>query len=378
MGKFIDFKETKQSTLFALIIVVIFLATLPFCKTSPNKKLLNPPEQVSRKSVDTKLNTIRTTPGHNGNYTGNNKFYRYIANYEYATQKTIFIIEYFDKLPDDFSDAEKELFEHKQKEIDGKITNVYVYTYGPAKEKKSDPFKKPVEQTLRRKVEHSFKRDFSKQQPKPEPVPLSVEECAALVKENKVLFLTGAGISIAAGIPTQQAKEKEMGIEFGKPVNEFIKNWLHDPGKNVKSLAQSYEPMFTLEPTPAHHALAQLAFHLQTQILTGNFDMLHEKSGIKAIQIKDSVEQDLTQEVAEQVGAIICIGSRDDFGAVLGRYKRLNPLGSIVAINKGQPDYIGSEDFFVQGDVQELLPRLAKLVVGNTETKDEKLETEGK
>jgi NAD-dependent SIR2 family protein deacetylase len=375
MGKFVDFGTTKQVQSYAMSLAIMFMITLPSCKTAPNKRLLNPPEQVSRESVDKKLHVMRTTPGYSGDYTGNNKSYHYIANYEYATKKTYFIIEYFDKLPDEFSDSEKDMFTLKQKEIDGVTTDVYVYTYGPVNEKKSDPFKKPVKQTIRRKIEHSFKRDFSKTEPKPDPITLSIEECATLVKENKVIFLTGAGISIAAGIPTQQAKEKEMGIEYGKPVNQFIKNWLHNPKKNIEALASSYEPIFTLEPTPAHHALAQLAFHKQAQILTGNFDMLHEKSGIKAVQIKDSVEEDLTQEVAEQVDAIVCIGSRDDFGAVLGRYKRLNPLGLIIAINKEQPDYIGNEDFFVQGDVQELVPRLAELVIGGAETKDEKLET---
>ena len=78
----------------------------------------------------------------------------------------------------------------------------------------------------------------------------------------------------------------------------------------------------------------------------------------------EDISQDLTPEVAKQIDGIVCIGSSYDFMGFLALYKKLNPRGTIIAINEYHPDYICKKDFLIQGDVQEILPRIEKMVFG--------------
>ena len=95
--------------------------------------------------------------------------------------------------------------------------------------------------------------------------------------------------------------------------------------------------------------------------------MFLEYAGINPYKIrKVFLDKDWNANVIEQIDAIICIGCREDNYAILGKYKSANPLGTIIAIDREQPKYLGKGDFLVQGDIQELLPRLAKLVIDDT------------
>ena len=186
---------------------------------------------------------------------------------------------------------------------------------------------------------------------------------------KKVIFLTGAGISYSAGIVTQQAIEKDLGIEYGKPVDQYIKNWLNNSEKEVALIQKFFREMLKeVDPTHAHYALAKLTLHTGSQITTSNFDNLHQKYEILPVQIKnelrkDSWKKELNQNIAQHIDAIICIGSRTDPTAFLSKYKKLNSLGVIVSIDKEQPFYLGNDDFFIKGDIQKIVPKLADLVL---------------
>ena len=288
-----------------------------------------------------------------------------------------FTMKFFHELPDGLSEDEKSKFTPTKDFFGEEEVDAYYYKYGERKLEEGNPLKDQAADKLLTKQTSAMMREFKKDSANPQV--LSVEECAQLIKTKRILFITGAGISMAAQIPTKQKYYESLGVEKRATVDQFAKDLLNNPEKLVKIVQNFHTSVCDAKPTAAHNAIRDLAFYKSAQILTDNHDKLHEKSGIMPIQTRfEHLEQNLTQDVAQKIEIIICIGSSHDFKAVLGRYKRLNPLGLIIAINKEQPNYLGNEDFFVQGDIQELVPRLAKLVVGNTETKDEKLETEEK
>ena len=46
-------------------------------------------------------------------------------------------------------------------------------------------------------------------------------------------------------------------------------------------------------------------------------------------------------------------------------YSHYSPEGRIIALNLSSPTYLGKNDLFVEGDVQETLPALLKLIKDN-------------
>lgn len=56
--------------------------------------------------------------------------------------------------------------------------------------------------------------------------------------------------------------------------------------------------------------------------------------------------------------------SHDDRG-FLSWYKRHHPNGKIIAIDLGNPSYLGDEDFLIREDLQSLLPSLVNKIIEN-------------
>ena len=76
---------------------------------------------------------------------------------------------------------------------------------------------------------------------------------------------------------------------------------------------------------------------------------------IYGLELNDVCCKDL-----EEVEAIVCIGlSKDDCG-FLAWYKANNPDGLLVAIDLEKLNYLAKEDYFVQGDLQKIVPQLPR------------------
>ena len=108
-----------------------------------------------------------------------------------------------------------------------------------------------------------------------------------------------------------------------------------------------------------HRALKEIALRTNSQIVTENFDHLHERSGIKALRTEDI---DLTAEIDPssfaELDAFCCICLSYDDRGLLAWYKKHNPKGKLIALNLRQPSYIGAKDMFIRGNVHELLREL--------------------
>ena len=354
------FRNIKYSFLFFTILIFL---------SSCNQKnpLLLSPEKSDIKSEQFKQITL----GKAGKFSWAYDDKRYVAGWNAGGEEFYFSLEYFDKLPDFLSEKEKEKFSltlnvssELKKEVNGNLIDIYEISYGnfPIKKNKSKSELDRI--SLKKKTELELRRRFKDALSKPKPGLLDLDELVSIINEKKVIFLTGAGISFVAKIPTVETLKQSLGISENELVDSFVKNLLENREKLVKVMQEFLNAVVHAKPTPAHYALTKIVMKKSCQIMTGNFDFLHEKSGVKAYNVEmNSFEKDWNEKVIKEIDAIICIGTSNDFNAILGKYKKFNPDGVIIAINKEQPDYLGSEDFLITGDIQKIIPELAELLI---------------
>lgn len=198
----------------------------------------------------------------------------------------------------------------------------------------------------------------------PKPQEIEVAELIEILENKKVVFYTGAGISVSGGVLGMEDLENALGIQETEKVDEFTRNFINNPqvifdvwNKFIKSLDNP--------PTEAHKSLAQLAQKLNSKILSENFDRLQEGSGVEAIRISGPwLKENIQPEWLKDIDAVITISLSYDDRGFLSWYKENNLNGKIIAINLGQPSYLGSEDSLLKGDCQKVVPELEKAFAG--------------
>jgi len=92
------------------------------------------------------------------------------------------------------------------------------------------------------------------------------------LKTNKVIFFTGAGISVESGIPTFQ---EQPGIR-DKLSRRFATEHPEEYRDTIRKMVDSCE---NAEPNAAHFAIAELG----CPVVTMNVDGLHRKAGSKDV-----------------------------------------------------------------------------------------------
>jgi len=99
-----------------------------------------------------------------------------------------------------------------------------------------------------------------------------------LKNAEKIIFVTGAGISQESGIPTFRGKDglwrkhdpmKLATIDAFYDDPKLVWEWYEDRRKNIR----------TAEPNPGHKAIAELEKYAKVVILTQNIDGLHQRAG---------------------------------------------------------------------------------------------------
>lgn len=195
------------------------------------------------------------------------------------------------------------------------------------------------------------------------PQEMTIEDLIQILRSKKVLFYTGAGISMANGVFDMNQLQKELGIEMSGEADDFLKKAVANPQEVINSWKKFLEVAFGMPATFAHQALGRLAEKLESQIFTENVDLLQERAGVKPVHLtgywlRESVDPDWLKDI----DAVVTVGlGRDDRG-FLGWYKENNQNGKIIAINLNQPSYLGNEDFLLKGDCQKIIPELAKRI----------------
>lgn len=98
----------------------------------------------------------------------------------------------------------------------------------------------------------------------------------------KIVVLTGAGISAESGIPTFRGTD---GLWEGHPVEDVAtpEGFARNPERVHQFYNQRRARLLdgTVQPNPAHRALAELAQHpgVELTLVTQNIDDLHERGG---------------------------------------------------------------------------------------------------
>lgn len=184
------------------------------------------------------------------------------------------------------------------------------------------------------------------------PKAMTLQQLSDLCQEKKVIFYTGAGISASAQVPLMKELEEDLHLTKG---GSSLQKIVQDPERAASIMRKFHASCIHSPPTPAHIALAKLAQLRQTQVLTENVDYLHEWTGIKPYRI---IAGELDLAWVAEIDAIICVGLSIDDKGFLGWYKHHHPQGKIIAIDLKQPAYLGDEDYFLQGDLQEIIPAL--------------------
>ncbi|MDH2908384.1 MAG: NAD-dependent deacylase [Candidatus Nitrosotalea sp.] len=103
-----------------------------------------------------------------------------------------------------------------------------------------------------------------------------------LRQAEKIVFVTGAGISQESGIPTFRGKDgfwrkydpmKLATIDAFYEDPKLVWEWYEERRKNI----------LDANPNPGHVAIAELEKHKQISVLTQNIDGLHQRAGSSSV-----------------------------------------------------------------------------------------------
>ncbi len=192
-----------------------------------------------------------------------------------------------------------------------------------------------------------------------EPIEVDKDFLQHFLLSGRVAIYTGAGISAAAGVPTMGQLNDLFGFEEGEEFLKSLEKIIQTPLATAKSARLFHNACFSSNDTAAHQAIAILSKTYEISVITENLDCLHEVSGIQPYRINaDEIRQEVSREDARAIDLIVCIGLSHDDRGFLGWYKHMNLKGRILAVDIGQPSYLGAEDFILHADLQKVLPSL--------------------
>jgi len=105
----------------------------------------------------------------------------------------------------------------------------------------------------------------------------------AILKSNRIVALTGAGISVASGIPPFRGKGG-LWSKYDPDEYAHILAFKRNPEKVWIMLKEMIDTILPAKPNAAHIALMELEVmgHLEG-IITGNVDSLHQAAGSKNV-----------------------------------------------------------------------------------------------
>jgi NAD-dependent SIR2 family protein deacetylase len=189
-----------------------------------------------------------------------------------------------------------------------------------------------------------------------QPQMMDVQTAAEFIKNNQIIFYTGAGISLASNVNAMAGLMELLNLNPQNSIDHYAHYLSEHESEILCNFADFCNRAFTAKPTIAHKALTDIALSQQTQIMTENFDFLHQRSGILPYCIDaNSLRKNVSSQELQSIDAVICIGLSHDDRGFLSWYKKHNPQGIIIAFDIGMPDYLDDEDFLVKGDAQQTI-----------------------
>jgi len=99
-----------------------------------------------------------------------------------------------------------------------------------------------------------------------------------LRQAEKIIFVTGAGISQESGIPTFRGKDG-LWRKYDAMKLATIDAFYEDPKLVWEWYQERRQNILGAKPNPGHVAIAELEKHKQVHVLTQNIDGLHQRAG---------------------------------------------------------------------------------------------------
>lgn len=106
------------------------------------------------------------------------------------------------------------------------------------------------------------------------------EQAAALIQQSqRIVALTGAGISVPSGIPDFRSSSGLWASENPMKVAS-VEGFARDPRQFYRWIRPLMDQVLAAKPNPAHYAFAELEWRGQLRaVITQNIDGLHQKAG---------------------------------------------------------------------------------------------------
>lgn len=109
-----------------------------------------------------------------------------------------------------------------------------------------------------------------------------------LSRAQRIVVLTGAGVSAESGIPTFRDAQTGLWEKYDPVMLASIEGFTEDPATVWRWYDERRQSMKAAQPNPGHYALAQWEQHWRTngrsfQLVTQNIDNLHGRAGSSGI-----------------------------------------------------------------------------------------------
>jgi NAD-dependent SIR2 family protein deacetylase len=289
---------------------------------------------------------------------GKNDFFHFISK-----KNEVYFEILLEKMPRSY-EAVKELFVEEELESDGEKKKYYIFSYEWKIDIEPISNQLQIQDKPRSSNTSSYLVDQRRIFKQVAPQSMAVNDLVSVICHDHILFYTGAGLSIASGVPSMDQLNGLLGLKEGEEFVSSLQNALQNPGKMVEKILQFHHACIYSPPTEAHRAIKQLALFKNTKIVTENLDCLHEYSGILPYRINaEQLREEIGSSQLRDIDYIVCIGLSADDRGFLGWYKHHHPTGRIISIDLGHPSYLGDEDFIIRADLQTLIPFIEKSIV---------------
>jgi NAD-dependent deacetylase len=251
----------------------------------------------------------------------------------------------------------------------------------------------------------------------------AVQEIAELLRNARfAVALTGAGVSTASGIPDYRTPGTGLWENVDPTEVAHVDSFLKDPARFWSFYKHRMGDLDSAAPNPAHFALAQLeeAGYLKA-LITQNIDRLHRRAGSKNLaEVHGSIDRGeclscgrtyphetmleatsvgevpycecgyalkpavvffgeglpdedygRAQDWAERADVMLAVGSTLQVWPVAGLPRMtLRAGGKLVILTGSETPYDSEATVVEHGRLEEVLPRLAALLLGaGTETR---------
>ena len=201
---------------------------------------------------------------------------------------------------------------------------------------------------------------------------LQLEELAKILARRGAVALTGAGLSLASGIPTFGGPNgfcTRLELHQNGFPDAFFRLLITNPHFVAYKVGAFQAGFIKAKPNPAHLAMASLEREgIIRHVITENFDALHQRAGstyVTEIGSTDDFERHFSEdkdgwEILRTAGTLIVVGiGRDEHGLI--EYARDNDV-KVVAIGPARPSFLSARDAYSAGPAEVVLPRLYKTI----------------